>query len=235
MTMMRTGATSPGSRTLSRPAPPPRIMSALLILTSSIVGSAVYSGFELFFSAIGVRKGSHELAVFLGFFVAPLGALLLWGRRPELGRLDRGFWAGAAAYQLFLPPIILVIPSNRAYFEAYRMGAGEAGLWALLTLLQVSSVDFFTRRVVQLEVERAWGPGQGLLAGFIAWCAGHVLEYGWLRGLMGPPGTLLYIGLAGVLTGIVYWRTKNALGLMAGHFILNLLAAVAAVALLGSG
>ncbi len=210
-----------------------RMGAAALVITCSLSGAAVFFCAGPALVALGLSRGAHELAVFAGFFLAPMLVIVLSGRRAELGGLDRGFFEGVGAYVLLIAPLIPLIPLNRVYFESYRMGAGEAASWAFLTLLQVSTIDFFTRRVVQLELERAWGPGWGLLAGFAAWAGGHVLEYLWLRELMTPPGAALFLGLAGALTGLVYWRTKNALGLMAGHFLLNALVAALSIILLG--
>ena len=228
------GQGSPGAiAELGAPARARRREAARLILISSVAGTAVYACVELGLPTVGIRRGAHELAVFFGFSITPLLTLLLSGRRPGLGGVDRGFAEGAGIYLLFLIPILPLITSRRTHFEGYLMEPAEAALWALLTLIQVTSVDFFTRRVVQLEVERAWGPATGVVAGFAAWSTGHIIEFGWLKELMGPPGALLFLGLTGALTGLVYHRTGNALGLMTGHFLLNVLVAAASAAILG--
>jgi hypothetical protein len=110
------------------------------------------------------------------------------------------------------------------------MAAPALAAWAFLTLIQVSSVDFFTKRIIQLEVEKLWGPAKGMAAQFLVWCGAHVIEYMWLKDIAGPAGAVLFLGITGAVSGVVYWKTKNVLGMMAGHWILNLLLAAAAVA-----
>jgi membrane protease YdiL (CAAX protease family) len=55
----------------------------------------------------------------------------------------------------------------------------------------------------------------------------------WLRDIAGPAGAVLLLGIAGALTGLLYLRTRNVLGMMAGHWLLNLLLAAAAVIYMG--
>ena len=68
------------------------------------------------------------------------------------------------------------------------------------------------------------------MAQFLAWCGAHVIEYGWLKDIAGPAGAVLFLAVTGAVSGAVYWKTKNVLGMMAGHWILNLLLAAAALA-----
>lgn len=194
-----------------------------------VLGGVTYLALELSLPLTPFGKGAHQLAVALGFLVVPLAMLRLSGRRPELGGVDRGFLAGVGLYMLFLSPLLLLVPANPQYFRGYRMEATAFLAWALLTLLQVGSVDFFTKRIVQLESERAWGAGKGMALQFLTWAGAHVLEYGWLKDLAGPAGAALFLGLTGAATGLVYWRTKNVTGMMAGHWLLNLGMAAAAV------
>ncbi|MGQ9582674.1 MAG: CPBP family glutamic-type intramembrane protease [Thermoplasmatota archaeon] len=208
---------------------------AVLAVFCSLAGALTYLCASLGLRALGISRGAHELSVFIGFFLAPLLLIFSSGGRAELGGLDRGFLEGVGTYLLLLAPVLPLMQSRRDFFESYVMGAGDAALWALLTLLQVSTVDFFTRRVIQLEVERAWGACWGIAAGFAAWGAGHLLEYGWLSGLMTPPGAVIYLGVSGALTGLVYWRRRNVAGLAAGHFLINLVVAACSAALLGGG
>jgi hypothetical protein len=206
--------------------------AAIFILGCAIAGSAVYWALEAALPLTPVRPG-HELAVFCGFFLVPLGILLATKRSPGLGRFDRGFFEGLGLYLLFLVPLLFLIPSHREFFGGYRMAPVTAVPWAVLVFLQVSSVDFFTKRIVQLEVWRSWGKGWGLAAQFAAWSGAHVVEYLWLRDLAGPAGAILFLGTTGALTGLLYLRTRNVLGMMVGHWVLNLLLAAAAVIYLG--
>jgi hypothetical protein len=206
--------------------------TAVLILACVIFGGTVYLALEAALPLTPLKPG-HELAVFCGFFLVPLGILLATKRKPELGKFDRGFLAGLGLYMLFLVPLLFLIPLHPEFFGGYRMSPAAAVRWAVLTFIQVSTVDFFTKRIVQLEVWRAWGEGWGLAAQFAAWSGAHVVEYMWLKDLAGPAGAILFLGITGALTGLLYLRTKNVLGMMTGHWVLNLLLAAAAVIYLG--
>lgn len=193
------------------------------------LGGGAYLALEYGLPLTPFWYGAHQMAVFVGFLAVPFTVLLYTRRKPELGGFDRLFLAGIGLYLVFLLPILGLIPANESYFRGYRMAAPALAGWAFLTLIQVSSVDFLTKRIVQLEVEKLWGPGKGMLAQFLAWCGAHVIEYGWLQDLAGPAGAVLFLGVTGAVTGAVYWRTKNVLGMMAGHWILNLLLLAAAL------
>jgi len=221
------------------PAPGPRLTvdgdrrkTAIFVLACAILGGAAFWALELALPRTPLAPG-HEVAVFVGFFLVPLAILLFKGRKVRLGGLDRGFLMGFGLYMCFLVPLLFLIPAHPAFFGRYRMEPAAAVAWALLTLIQVSSVDFFTKRIVQLEVEGAWGAGWGMAAQFAAWSIGHVPEYLWLSALAGPAGAVLFLGITGALTGLLYHRTKNVLGMMVGHWLLNLILAGAALIYLG--
>lgn len=195
-----------------------------------LLGGGAYLALDYGLPLTSYGRGAHEFAVFAGFLAVPFTLLLQTRRKPELGGLDRGFFAGIGMYLLFLSPLLALVPMHPEYFRGYRMAAPALGAWAFLTLIQVSSVDFFTKRIVQLEVEKLWGPGKGMLAQFAAWSGAHVIEYMWLQDIATPAGAVLFLGITGATSGAVYWKTKNVLGMMAGHWILNLLLAAAALA-----
>jgi hypothetical protein len=199
------------------------------IVVCLLLGGGAYLALEYGLPLTPFGNGSHQFAVFAGFLAVPFTILLWTRRKPELGEPDRGFLAGIGMYLLFLLPLLALVPSNPEYFRGYRMEPPAFAAWAFLTLIQVTSVDFFTKRIVQLEAGRLWGPGRGMLAQFAVWCGAHVIEYGWLRDIAGPAGAILFLGVTGAVSGAVYWKTKNVLGMMAGHWMLNLLLAAAAV------
>ncbi len=199
------------------------------IFACLLLGGGAYLALELGLPLTPFSNGSHQLAVFIGFLAVPFTVLLHTRRKPKLGGLDRGFLAGIGMYLLFLLPLLALVPTNPDYFRNYRMPAPAFAAWAFFTLIQVASVDFFTKRIVQLEVETSWGPGKGMLAQFLAWAGAHIIEYFWLKDIAGPAGAILFLGVTGAASGVVYWRTKNVLGMMAGHWILNILLAATAV------
>jgi hypothetical protein len=206
--------------------------TAIFVAACTLAGGAVYLALDIGIPFTPVKRG-HELAVFCGFFLVPLALLLSTGRKPRLGKLDRGFLEGIGLYMLFLVPLLLLIPLHPDFFSAYKMAPEGVIIWAPLTLIQVSTIDFFTKRIVQLEVWETWGASWGLAAQFAAWSGAHVIEYIWLRDIATPAGAIIFLGATGALTGLLYMRTKNVLGMMAGHWTLNLLLAVAAVIYLG--
>ena len=199
------------------------------IVVCILLGGGAYLALEYGLPLTIFGAGSHQLAVFIGFLAVPFTIILHTRRKPELGGLDRGFLAGIGMYLAFAVPLLLLLPANPAYFKGYHMAAPAFAAWAFLTIIQVSSVDFFTKRIVQLEVERVWGPGKGMLVQFAVWCGAHVIEYAWLKDVAGPAGAIIFLGVSGAVTGAVYWKTKNVLGMMVGHWVLNLVLAAAAV------
>jgi len=194
-----------------------------------LLGGGAYLALEYGLPLTSFGHGAHQLAVFVGFLAVPFTILLLSRRKPELGGLDRRFLAGIGMYLLFLLPLLALVPTNPDYFKGYRMSPPAYVVWGFLTLIQVASVDFFTKRIVQLEVGTAWGAGKGMLAQFTAWCGAHVIEYVWLKDLAGPAGAVLFLGITGAVSGVVYWKTKNVLGMMVGHWVLNLVLAGVAI------
>jgi len=196
----------------------PKLEPPVFILACLALGVPIFLSLEL---GRPLKPGAHELAVFAGFTVAPLAVLMLTRRKLELGKFDMKFLMGVGLYMLFVLMLLPVIPGNRDFFEGYRMAPGAAVLWALLTYIQVSSVDFFTKRIVQFEVERKWGTVAGMAAQFAAWSLGHIPEYLWLQKLATPAGAVLFLGVTGAATGWLYSRTKNVLGMMLGHWLLN--------------
>jgi hypothetical protein len=209
----------------------PRLEPPAFIAACVIIGLGVFFLLE---PVPGVKAGTlHEVAVFAGFMLAPLALLLLTGRQLGLGGLDRFLPMGIGLYMLFFLPLAALVPFNRGFFEGYRMAPVTAVAWALLTLIQVSSVDFFTKRIVQLEAERRWGPSIAMGAQFAAWCIGHFPEYFWLKDLTTPFGAVVFLGFTGATTGWFFYKTKNVLGMMLGHWLLNLLLAGTAIIYFG--
>lgn len=222
----------PGGKEVPETGLPDKRDAAKFLLACILLGGGTFASLELALPLTPLGPG-HEIAVFTGFFLVPLAILLYTKRKPRLGKLDFGFLQGILLYMLFAIPLLLLIPSHPQYFSVYRMEPAAAALWGLLTFIQVSSVDFFTKRVIQLEVWNALGAGWGMAAQFAVWSAGHVPEYLWLKDLAGPAGAVLFLGITGALTGLLYYRTRNVLGMMAGHWLLNVLLAAAAVIYLG--
>jgi hypothetical protein len=171
------------------------------------------------------------------FLVLPAVALWWWDEPAKWGALDRGFVLSAAVYAPFAVWVVAAVPgAPPAYFAtlpALAFAVPGGLLWALATFVHVGAVDYFTKRIVQHECEALWGPraGQGLQ--LVAWTVGHIVEWFWLRDVLGEAGAAVMLVAAGVATGWAYARWKNVAGLMVGHLLVNVAAAVAALAVYG--
>jgi hypothetical protein len=119
-----------------------------------------------------------------------------------------------AKYFAGLPATALVLPGGL--------------LWAAATFLHVGAVDYFTKRVVQRESEVLWGSRRSQAIQFVAWAVGHIVEWFWLRDILGDAGAWTFLLAAGAVTGWAYARWRSVLGLMAGHLMVNVVAALSA-------
>ena len=190
--------------------------------------------------ACGARALGAELpgsiAVGVPFLFVPL-LYLAWLRVPlRFGSVGRPFVLSAASYAPFAAWVALAAPGSEWY---YRSLASTVTTWPLVvfwgadTFFHVGAVDYFTKRVVQFEAELRFGGRPALALQTAAWSLGHVVEWLWLRLLLGDAGAAVFLVSAGVVTGLAYQRWKNAAGLMAGHFLVNVTAAAFAVGLYG--
>lgn len=198
------------------PSAPGRRLALVVALSC-----AAYAGLWAYDTGL---RGDHALDVTLAFLALPAALLLAMRERPELGSADRWLALGVAVYLPFALWVVLYVPSHQGFFRDWAgldEGAPSVGLHVALVALNVASVDFFCRRVVQLGASRAWGDRRGLALATAAWLAGHVPEALWLDDLMGGAAGVAFILLAGVATGLVYMRGRNVLGLMLGHALLN--------------
>jgi len=166
------------------------------------------------------------------FLLAPM-LVLWWSGEPwALGGLDRTLVYSAAVYGPFVLWLTLGIPTSP---ETYAPGAAAllSGIgvawWLADTFFHVGAVDYITKRVVQAESAPLFGERNAIMLSIIAWSLGHIVEWLWLRSALGDIGAAAFLVAAGVATAFAYARWKNVLGLMVGHFLLNV--AVAAVAL----
>jgi hypothetical protein len=132
----------------------PRLPERRLALVFAVSSSAYAALWSL---DVGVR-GEHALDVALAFLVLPLVLLHAMRERPELGALDRWLGWGIVVYLPFALWIALHVPSHAGFFRTWARldeGAGSVALQAAIVGLDVASVDFFCRRVVQLGASRA--------------------------------------------------------------------------------
>jgi len=181
-------------------------------------------------------KAPESVKVGVPFLALPLAAIVLLRKAPDLGRLDRTLLFSAAAYAPFAAVAAAAAPSAAWFYAplAATLGSLSAALWwAVDTFVHVGAVDFFTKRVVQREAEARWGAWKAVWVQLAVWSAGHVLEWTWLRLILGDVFAAAYLVAAGVVTGLAYLRWKNVGGLMFGHFLVNVSAAISAVWLYG--
>lgn len=165
---------------------------------------------------------SHQVAVFIAFLLVPMLALRKLKRPMALGKIDIGFAYGLLAYLLLYLWVIAYYPSNPQFFDQFRLQGIDMLVANLFIAMNVMPVDFFTKRMVQYELQVLWGVKIAFVIQQMVWLLVHIPEFFWLLDLMGAAGALLFLLGSGALTGAIYARTKNVLGLMLGHWLLNL-------------
>ncbi len=200
-----------------------------------VLALSAYLALALVARALGADLPGSA-AVGVPFLFVPL--LYLAGRRLplRLGGFGRPFLLSAASYAPFAAWAALAAPGSEWFYRSLAATVTTfpaVVFWAADTFLHVGAVDYFTKRVVQLEAELRFGAHKALALQTVAWSLGHVVEWLWLRLLLGEAGAALFLVSAGVVTGLAYARWKNAAGLMTGHFLVNLTAAAYSVALFG--
>lgn len=203
-----------------------------MVIVLAAVGGALYLAFSaaVFYGRWPVPD---SIAVGVPFLLVP-ALYLAWRRLPlGFGGLDRSFVGSAAAYAPFALWVAAAAPGSSPYFHALAVSIATLPLalwWCVDTFFHVGAVDYFTKQIVQREAEYLWGPKRAVLLQWAAWSAGHVVEWMWLRFLLGDIGAALFLVLSGLVTGLAYMRWKNVGGLMVGHFLVNVTAGAIAVA-----
>lgn len=173
-----------------------------------------------------IKIDFQPVLVFVSFFIMPAVIICILKKPIAVGRFDKTFFLSMSAYIVLLLWVLLYYPSKKDFFSEYRILNWAFVSWLFFTALNVMPVDFFTKRIIQFEVAKEFGEAAGLFTQNIAWIVGHVYEIFWLDELMGLEGAVLFIIFSGFLTGLVYAKTKNTLGLMFGHWLMNLAVAV---------
>jgi len=196
-----------------------------------VAAAAGYAGLRGAAMAAGTQL-PDAVVVGVPFLAIPALAFWRWGEPADWGRLDRTFLLSAAVYAPFAAWVVAAVPGAPAKYFAGLPGAAFAfpggAAWAVATFAHVGAVDYFTKRVVQHEAEALWGARRAQAVQLAAWSAGHIIEWLWLREVLGDLGAGVFLVGAGAATGWAYARWKCVLGLMVGHLLVNLAAAVAA-------
>lgn len=141
----------------------------------------------------------------------------------SLGGINRGFLQGLLIYLIFTFYIFVYLLQDPGFLSPFDKHGFSALSWITLTALNVMPVDFFTKRFIQLPLSRKFGPGIAITLQTLVWLAAHIPESFWLDDLMGTVGVWVFLGFTGLATGILYERTRNVSGMMAGHVMLNVL------------
>lgn len=188
---------------------------------------AAYLALALAARAVGADLPG-SVSVGLPFLFLPI-LYLRWRRLPlRFGAFSWPFVFSVASYAPFAAWAALAAPGSEWFYRslASTVTAFPAVVfWGFDTFLHVGAVDYFTKRVVQFEAELRFGVRRALAIQTAVWSLGHVVEWFWLRLLLGDAGAAVFLVSAGLVTGLAYQRWKNALGLMAGHFLVNVTAA----------
>ncbi|MDD5502987.1 MAG: hypothetical protein PHH26_05960 [Candidatus Thermoplasmatota archaeon] len=169
-------------------------------------------------------ENGHSIAVFAGFFAAPVIVLLVTKQKKIFGEFKGWFWT-LSAYDILLFWVLayyFVAPEKFAFLKFENLWSAQFLLWNIFTAMNVMPVDYFSKRIVQHETEAIFGAKIALALQVAVWCAAHVPEFLWLNGIMGNIGAGVFILFSGIATGLAYWKTKNVWGMMLGHWALNM-------------
>ncbi|MDI6855235.1 MAG: hypothetical protein QMD21_00420 [Candidatus Thermoplasmatota archaeon] len=201
---------------LSRNIQKNRILEELLFIC--IASLITYISLE---KIVGKAFEAHGIAVFISFMLLPVIVLRILKKPLELGTVNIGFVLGIALYLILTIWLLCYYPFNREFFNGLKLNSYEFLIWNFFAMLNVAPVDFFTKRIIQKELSASLTPWHGLGAQTIVWTLAHFYELLWLQQLMGSQGALLFIIVSGLATGLVYLKTKNVLGMIVGHWMLN--------------
>ncbi|MFX1513130.1 MAG: hypothetical protein ACFFCQ_11130 [Promethearchaeota archaeon] len=102
-------------------------------------------------------------------------------------------------------------------------------LYMLTVVINVTTVEYFTKAFCQLQIEEAFNKKIAFIAQFFYWLAGHIIEYLWLVEYTGIFHAVGLIVVSGLLTGLLVSETENIYGVTVGHILLNVLAMILAI------
>ena len=200
------------------------------LIVISIISGGTYFVVSKLLSRVVDEFAASAFAMFISFFMIPSIFLALGipsRRGHKLGKFDTKFLLCLLLYQVFTLWILAYLPRKHEFFMDFSIGSMGHISYIILVGLYVPPVDFFTRRVIQSEVSLSFGKWAGFSAGTAAWLVGHIPEIVWLSELMGPWGSAVFIIVSGLVTGLLFMRYKNVLGLMGGHWVLNIIISLA--------
>ena len=165
-------------------------------------------------------------STFIAFLFIPVLFLAFTKRGMELGKIDSGLVKTMVVYQAFAFWIVAYYFGKPDFFVDYDLLGTEYLVYLAMVVFYVPPVDFFTRRMVHLEIEKVYGLKMGFAVGTLAWVVGHAGEIVWLSKLTGLAGSSIFILVTGLVTSYLYQRYKNIWGLMIGHWVLNLIVSI---------
>jgi hypothetical protein len=161
----------------------------------------------------------HAVLFFFSFFFIPALVIKLKGHDLKIYSGKRGFISGFMSYVAVTPLFILFFGSV----------AGPDGretdfiISYIFVTLNVSSVDFYIRRIHQLPLELEFSKSAGVLVGFVSWMIFHIPETLWLLPYGGLPNTVGFMAFTGLLFSYIYSKTGDISGFIVGHSFLNLI------------
>ncbi len=168
----------------------------------------------------------HRYRVIISFFLVPVLILIFTKERLNLGKINKFFFLSIFIYFVFFLWIIVYYPSNKDFFSGFNFTNKSISFiifWNITIFLHVSTIDFFTKRIVQFKATQVFGEIKGLEIQVLVWMIAHIKEFFWLNDLMENLGCLIFLFVSGIITGIIYMKTRDIIGLMVGHWLLNFL------------
>ncbi len=178
-----------------------KLQKYLLICTISLILFSILYKTSIF---------NHKIQVFISFMLLPILILIITNEEPNLGSLNKNIFTSILIYFFLFLWILSYFPTNKDFYSAFNMSDKNIFSvikWNILVFLHVSTIDFFTKRIVQFKGVIVFGEKIGLLIQLIVWMVAHIREFYWLNDLMGNFGAFLFLFISGFLTGFVYMKT----------------------------
>jgi membrane protease YdiL (CAAX protease family) len=216
-------AQSGSAETAARPSPSSGLAWAVIV-AATVAAWAWVKLAEKLGAAISIESEVTANALFYLILFAPLAAIgigagvLLRIRTLRVGDAP-GRWIGMGAALglggLLASLALSWIQGGVVTGAGSGVSAGVILLGIILTLFQTGAEEVFFRGWLQPALVERVGPVAGIAAGALCFAAFHV------AGGARAPVSLVSITLAGVLFGLLAWRSGGVLAGIAAHFVWN--------------
>ena len=203
----------------------------LLLLVA--ISCASYFVLNFLFSLFGNRvewlegwleERGAQLRIFASFFsflVLPATILAIRGRGVFQDKKTNWLFPFIFYLLVFLLAGGFYFVNPDFYYGFQQDLSPSAIFWLVFLAIRVFSVDYFTKRVVQGELEPVIGPYGAQAFQLVAWMVGHVYEVVWLVPLWGYAGGIIFLLVTGVASGYIYSKGGSVQAFMVFHWLMN--------------